>query len=102
MTLPDLGFNVIMTNMDGVSHELANAAQHYLAGRLQAAEHICAQILGGLKSEMQLRPPKGPHKISVGESIAGSFQWVKSLANFPLGTESQRCRVILRWKSVIA
>ena len=26
----------------------------------------------------------------------------RGLANFSLGTESQRCQVILRWKSVIA
>ena len=40
-------------------------------------------------------PRKGLDKTGVGKSIAGKFQWV-SLANFPLGTESQRCQSILR------
>jgi hypothetical protein len=37
----------------------------------------------------------------VGEDIAGSFQWVE-LQTYPLGMESQRWPVILRWKNGIA
>ena len=59
------------------------------------------RIAGGLKSQMQLRLAKVGLESSVGENIAGKFQWVKSCKP-PLGTESQRCQIILRWKSVIA